>query len=198
MEAIQDLIKNLTLIDLSEYTAVITAIAYVILAAFGKKLCFFFGFISSILYVYITWEVKLYFDLLINVFYVIMSIYGWINWTNNTNYEQVKFLRIGAKKLLLLLIGGMISSVILAYGADRFTDTSLPYLDAFTTIFSIIATWMIVRRFIENWLLWIIIDLVAIGMYWYKGLGATSFLFLFYTLFAIFGYYKWKKQMHAH
>jgi nicotinamide mononucleotide transporter len=90
-------------------------------------------------------------------------------------------------------LSGISLTLILAFGAERFSTAELAYLDAFTTVFAIIATYMVVKKYIENWLIWIVVDLVASGMYFYKDLYFTSLLFLIYTLIAIFGYFKWKK-----
>lgn len=180
-----------------EAIAVITAIIYVWLAAKGNYWCFLFGFISSAIYLYICFQYQLYFDVIINFFYLIMSVVGWFNWKSNTSSDVLQIFSMKKKDFWLISGFGIVFTIILAAFANRFTDASLPYLDAFTTVFGIIATLLVIQRKIENWLIWIVVDIVAIGMYFYKGLELTSLLFLIYTIIAISGYFTWKKQINA-
>jgi nicotinamide mononucleotide transporter len=84
---------------------------------------------------------------------------------------------------------------VAGYFLDNNTDSPIPYWDAFTTSGSIVATWMLARKMIENWIFWVVIDFVALGTYLYKGLFATTVLFLVYTFMAVIGFYKWKKSL---
>ena len=93
------------------------------------------------------------------------------------------------------MIAGGTLTIVLAFVAEYFSNTQLAYLDAFTTIFAIIATFMVVKKRLENWLIWIVVDLVASGMYFYKELYFTALLFFTYTIIAIVGYFKWKKLL---
>lgn len=179
-----------------ESIAVLTALIYVFLASKGNRWCFLFGLISSALYVYITIELKLYFDTLINSYYIYMSFAGWFAWSKHHG-QSLKVKKIPQKKLKAALLFGLPFTLLLAFLANHYSDASLPYFDAFTTVFSIIATWMVVKRYLENWLFWIVVDAVAAGMYYYKGLYLTAGLFCLYTLIAINGYYKWKKLQDA-
>lgn len=178
-----------------EIIGVVTAIVYVILAAKGNKWCFLFGFISSVIYVYLSYTLKFYFDFGINVYYVFMSFYGWYMWSNERKEKVITIQQLSIKKLLIVCSLGLIITVSLASLATRFSDADLPYLDAFTTVFSIIATYYVVKKHIENWLIWVVVDLVACYMYYYKELHLTSCLFFVYTVIALFGYFKWKKLL---
>jgi nicotinamide mononucleotide transporter len=125
-----------------------------------------------------------------------MSIGGWINWRKNT--KQNSSLRISVlqkNRLVSLSISGLLLTILLAEFATRFSDASLPYLDAFTTIFAILGTVLVIQRKLENWIIWVFVDLVATGMYLYKGLYLTSILFFTYTIIAISGYFSWKKKL---
>ncbi len=176
-----------------EIIAVLTALFYVILAAKANRSCFIFGFISSAIYIYICLNLHFYFDALINLFYVIVSIAGWLNW--GTKKTEEEFVTKANKNVLILFIGiGLILTFSLAHFAERFSNAELPYLDAFTTVFSLIASWMLIKRQIENWLFWIAIDSVATYMYFVKGLTLTAGLFIIYTVLAIYGFSSWKKK----
>lgn len=194
-EFFNQLINEGSALSKLEITAVVTALIYVYLATKGNKWCFLFGLISSSIYLYITFIYKFYFDFGINGYYVVMSVYGWLAWSKKNGIEDEKINRINTKKLLLYIFSGAIITVILASLVTKFTDASLPYFDAFTTVFSIIATFMVVKKELENWLFWIVIDLVASYMYYYKELYFTALLFVIYTFVAVFGYFRWKKIM---
>ncbi len=182
--------------NILEFIAVATAIIYVVMATKIKKSCFVFGLISSAIYSYLCFQLKFYFDFGINLFYVALSIYGWITWTSANNVE-LEAKKIPKKLLLLGIVFSGIICFLLAHFADRFSDASWPYLDSFTSLFAILASWMLVKKYIENWLIWIVVDLVASAMYLMKGLHLTSLLFIIYTIIAIFGYLEWKKKLNV-
>jgi nicotinamide mononucleotide transporter len=102
--------------------------------------------------------------------------------------------RLKSKLFYLLLILIIVLTFIAGYFLKNYADSSLPYLDAFTTSASIIATWMLAKKLLENWLFWVVIDAVSMFMYIYKELYATAILFLVYTLIAVVGYQKWKRE----
>lgn len=177
-----------------EIIGVSTALVYVALAAKGNRWCFLFGLISSLIYVYLSYILKFYFDFGINLYYVAMSFYGWIAWSENQNNNSEIVVRTyPSKKLLLIMAIGVLITAGLATLANRFSDAALPHLDAFTTVFSILATYLVVKKYIQNWLIWIVVDAVACYMYFYKELYLTAVLFFIYTIIAIVGYFKWEK-----
>ncbi|MDB9963800.1 nicotinamide riboside transporter PnuC [Vicingaceae bacterium] len=191
----QKLLTELEVFNTLEVIAVATALIYIYLASKGNRWCFLFGLISSSIYVYITLKLNFYFDVGINAYYVIMSFCGWFTWTSQTKYSALAVERISSKKLVLTIVGGAITFLTAAVFADFHSSAELVYFDAFTTVFAVIATYMVVKRQIENWLIWIVVDAVAAGMYLYKELYFTAFLFIIYTIVAIFGYSKWKKLL---
>lgn len=194
-ETWQKLLSELEIFNGLEIIAVITALIYVALAAIGNRWCFLFGLISSTIYVYITFKLNFFFDVGINIYYVIMSFFGWFVWSVKPNQSSTIIKKTSAKRLGIAVLIGLSFSFILAYSAERFSSAELPYLDAFTTVFAIIATFMVVQKQIENWLIWIVVDCVAAGMYFHKELYFTSLLFVIYTIVAVFGYLKWKKLL---
>src|SRR5690606_8807012 len=136
-----------------EIIAVITALIYVFLAAKEKAICFVFGFISSAIYIYICFVYKLYFDTLISIYYTVMSVVGWFLWKKPKRNEVLETSFIGKRKMLILSLLGFTSVAIFGTLAMKYTDASLPYIDSFTTVFAIIATFMVVKKQIENWIL---------------------------------------------
>ena len=185
-------------IELLEILAVFSSMAYVILAARSSIWCWLFGFMSSALYLAIFIEVSLFSDAILQVYYCGMSIYGWSVW-NRQKTKQKGDTNRGiivlpwSRHVLLIAIGFMLSFFLGFFWT--FFDASLPYLDAFTTSFAILTTILVARRVLENWIYWIVIDLVSTGIYAYKGLYPTAGLFVVYTIIAVYGFIRWKKEM---
>lgn len=195
LEFIQNFFNELTVMGFLEIVAVVSALIYVYFASKEKSICFLFGFISSAIYVYICLEHKLYFDTIINVYYIAMSIVGWMAWSPSKKSKSQKISYLGLKWTLFWCVLGLLLVFITGSLAESQTDASLPYIDSLTTVFALIATYMVVKKYIENWILFVIIDGISIWLYFYKELYLTSILFAIYTLIAIRGYYLWKKNM---
>ena len=162
-----------------------------------------FGILTSLLYAWVFFKTRLYADMSLQVYYFFISIYGWYFWLrggvkdNEKNAGEAPVTRVDKFTLSVLLVLVLILSLISGHFLKNYANSSLPYWDAFTTSASIVATWMLARKMIENWLFWIIIDLISMGIYIYKGLYPTSVLFLVYSIIAVFGYLNWKKDWTA-
>jgi nicotinamide mononucleotide transporter len=179
-----------------EILATITGLIYLVYSVRGNILLWPFGLITSALYVYVFFMSKIYADMGINIYYVIISIYGWIHWSTGEKSDKNE-LPVSRLKLRLSLILGLITLgifCIIAYILKNFTDSDIAYWDAFVTAASITATWMLARKIMEHWLLWVVVDGISIGLYIYKGLYPTVVLFVVYTSLAVTGYHEWKKQ----
>lgn len=131
-------------------------------------------------------------------YYVIISCYGWWSWKHGDQAGSVtQTLRISKAtnplwiKLFLLNLG---LTAIIYYILGKYTDSPVPFGDALTTSLSILATWMLARKKLEHWLIWIFVDLISISLYLYQELYSTVFLFLIYTVMAVIGYYEWQKE----
>ena len=154
------------------------------------------GIITSVFYIYVFYQTKFYADMGLQVYYFFISFYGWYNWIyGKTGNERLLIQHAGLKILTVLFILTVLLTYIIAKVLIEFTDSPLPYWDAFTTAGSILATWMLARKMIEHWLFWIVIDAVSIGLYIYKGLYPTVVLFFVYFSMAIVGYINWKKDL---
>jgi len=183
-----------------EVIATITGLIYLVYSVKGNILLWLFGLITSLLYVYVFFQSKIYADMGINIYYVVISVYGWIHWSKpgkNANELPVSKIRLPLGFALLLI--SIFLFVFIAYILRKYTDSDIALWDAFTTALSIVATWMLARKILEHWLIWIVVDSVSAGLYIYKGLYPTVFLFIVYTSLAILGYIEWhktwKKQM---
>lgn len=160
--------------------------------------CWPVGFITSALYVYVFFASKFYADMGLQVYYLFVSVYGWYNWkfgAKSNKQDDLKISASNSKQLMYLFAAMLISFVFIAFVLVNYTDSEVPYWDAFTTAASFVATWMLARKIIENWIIWIVVDSVSLGLYIYKGLYPTVILFAVYTILAILGYIEWKKQL---
>lgn len=153
------------------------------------------GIISTLIYVWICLQVGLYADMGINTYYFAMSIYGWYIWSRPTQEGAtlpVTWLNTqGVVGSILLFFGSyaLLASILL-----RFTDSDVPYIDSFTTASAFVGMYLMAKKKVENWIAWIITDLVSVPLYFYKGLILTSFQFLLFTVLAIMGLVAWIKS----
>jgi nicotinamide mononucleotide transporter len=157
------------------------------------------GIINTAIYVYLLWKWSLIGDMMINFYYVIMSIYGWYHWTRKKD-DVVEFpisrMTLREKKVSVLIFVATIVFVIAVYiFFDKFTHWT-SYVDTFVTGIFFVGMWLMAKRKIENWILWIIGDIISIPMYFVKGYSFTSIQYLIFTIIAIFGYLEWKKILN--
>jgi len=154
------------------------------------------GLFTSLMYIYVFFVAKFYADMSLQFYYVFISIYGWILWSKGAsrNQEELPISRL-SKHLFLILFGiSMLIYVLISFILVNFTDSPIPYWDSFTTALSIVATWMLAKKILEQWLVWVVVNAVSLALYIYKGLYPTSILFFFYTVLAVIGYLQWKKD----
>ena len=177
--------------SLFEILAVLFSIIYVTLAAKESIWCWAAALISVSIYIYICFQAQLYAETGLQVFYFIMAIYGYFSWSKSNNLLKINELAI--RHHILIMILGSLLTFLLGFYLSTYTDTQLPIVDSFTTVFSIIATYMVVKKILSNWLYFIIIDTVSIYLYFSRDLHLTALLFSVYTIIAIIGYWKWSQ-----
>ena len=178
----------------------LTAVAFGLVCVwFMKKeslLAFPFGIVNVLIYVYIFYAARLYANAGINAFFFVMSVYGWYNWTRkDSNDDTIRITRSSKQELLLNALAGIIFFFIIRLVLIRFTESSIPSWDAATTAVYIIAQWLLSRKKIENWILWISADTVMIGLCAWEGLYFSSFQYLVFTIIAILGFREWKTKL---
>ena len=186
-----------TLDVLIELIAVSFGIASVIFAKNENILVFPTGIISTILYIIICYKFILYGDMLINIYYTFMSLYGWYVWSFKVSGENVVITTSKkddvAKSIFIFLSTIVIISCIYVY-FDRMRNMT-DYLDTFTTSIFFTAMWLMANKKIEHWIFWIIGNLISIPLYFVKGLGFSSIQFTIFLILAIIGYKEWKKNL---
>lgn len=157
------------------------------------------GIISTLIYVWICFEYKLYADMGINAYYFSMSIYGWYVWTHPKEGEKVLPVTWLKPSGWAISIGLFLCSYVVLYTVlSQFTDSDVPYWDSFTTSTAFVGMWLMAKKKVENWIFWIITDLVSVPLYFYKGLILTSFQFLFFTVLATLGLLAWIKSARSY
>jgi nicotinamide mononucleotide transporter len=176
------------------------AVCFGLLSVWSMKkesiLAFPFGIINVLIYVYICFVTKLYAYASINVFYFVMSVYGWYNWLRTgDNAEKIKITACSKKARIGNSIAILIFFIVLEILLKRFTDSVIPIWDALTTAIYIIGMWLLARKKIENWILWIIGDFISIFLFAYEKLYFSSFQFLVFTIIAVLGYLEWKSKL---
>ena len=194
MEEITQIFANLYFYRsiIIESIAVLFSILYVVLAVKENIWCWGAALISVSLYIYICFSAQLYPETGLQVFYFIMAIIGYYMW-NKENKEEIK--EWSEIKHLLIILLGAILTFIMGFYFSTYTNSQMPIIDSFTTVFSIIATYMVIKKVLGNWLYWIVIDAVSVYLYFNRDLHLTSLLFIAYTIIAIFGYFSWMKKM---
>ena len=165
----------------------------------GNILVYPTGLIATGLYVYVLLYYALLGDMLINAYYFTMSIIGWYLWTrkvDDTHFIPITKTTREEKKWSFLLFIGALAFVFLVYYATDKYDTWTAYVDTFTTAIFFIGMWLMAKKKLENWIYWIVGDIITVPLYWYKGLIFSSILFAVLTIIAIYGYQAWKKNLN--
>lgn len=180
---------------LLELIAVVFGIISVLHAKRNNILVYPTGIVSTLLYVFILYKFELYGDLIINFYFTIMSLLGWYLWSKRKNGEdEFPISTINRKECIISVLIFIITLTFVAFVYhffDKFTHWTA-YIDAFTTGLFFVGMWLMAKRKIENWILWIIADVISIPLYFYKGLTFSSFQFILFTIIAILGYKEWR------
>jgi len=181
-----------------ELIAMLLSLAYVILAAKGSLWCWPAAFISTALYTYIFYDVLLLMDSALNAYYLLMAVYGYWQWSKHTSSTVNKRAELtvvswGLSWHVKSCLALTIVALALGYVMANYTPADFPYLDTFTTVYAVFATYLVTQKVLENWLYWIVIDIVSIYLYIEKGLVPTTVLFIIFVIVACYGYVKWLK-----
>jgi len=181
-----------------ELLGAILGIAYIFFSIRQSILTWPVGLLTSLLYVWVFFVSKLYADMGLQMYYVVISIYGWYEWLfgNQANHsEPIKVSRLKWRLGIILLVISVLLFLLIWYILKNFTDSPVPMADSLATSLSIVATWMLARKILEHWLVWIFVDAFSVGLFWYKDLMPTVVLFVVYTVMAYIGYREWKQEV---
>ncbi len=184
-----------------EIVAVIFGLLSVWYARKANILVYPTGIISVLIYVYICFHAMLYADMGINFFYFVVSVYGWYNWLRKDAGKKIVHITWNSKReqwtgiLMIVLSYAAIFGLIWIFKKDdpAYIRSYVPYVDSFTTSIFLVGMLLMARKKVENWIYWIIGDIVSVPLYFAKGLVFTSFQYFIFLIIAIMGYYEWKK-----
>ena len=154
--------------------------------------------VNVAMYIFVFYRSKLYADTGLQVVYVALNFYGWYQWLyGGKNRTELPVSRTGARLAAILVAIGAVSTAVIGTFLSHNTDAALPYVDALTTSTSLVAQWMMTRKLLENWIIWVSVDVVYIGMYIYKDLYVTSLLYAVFLVLSVMGYLEWKRTINA-
>lgn len=194
----EDLINFLTPDRILEIAGLAVGLAYLYFEYHANRLVWLMSVIMPMISLFIYYRAGIYADFAINIYYLIIAIYGYIVWTFGLKRKKREPLPISHMPGKFYAAAFVVLAAIFAFlswGLVHFTNSNVPYWDAFTTALSIVAMWMLARKYVEQWLAWFIVDAVCVGLYFYKGIYFYSALYTVYTVIALFGYRKWLRLM---
>lgn len=155
------------------------------------------GIAMVLLYIVIFYEAKFYSDMILQVIYVVMQAQGWYLWTRGDRAADDKIAvgRLNRRQWSVSGVVQVLGTLLLGYTMHRFTDAALPWIDAFTTTMSLLAQWWMNKKYLENWVLWITVDVIYLYQYSTKALYLTTGLYAVFTVLAVIGYFEWKRKV---
>ncbi|MDX2001439.1 MAG: nicotinamide riboside transporter PnuC [Chitinophagales bacterium] len=176
--------RNLVL----EILAVVSSALYTLLITYGSIWCWPFALLGSALFMYLVWNKRLYAETCLHTFYFLIGIYGWLSWGQAGTFSVSS---LGLTNNMYIIGLGVIVALGVGFLFKRYTQAAWPFVDSFTAVFSIIATFMMIAMLLENWLYFIVVDAVSIALYASRKLYLSSLLYVVYTLLAINGFIQW-------
>ncbi len=183
--------------SLLEWIGTITGFACVYLAAKEHILNWPTSIISVLAYCILFFEYKLYGDAILQLYFLSTAIYGWYYWLKRQEQHKKPIVKYNTKELILTVCIIIILSLLLGGFLNHFTDSNVPYIDGFCTAMSFVAQFLMTRKVLQNWILWIIVDICYVPLYLYKNLVLTALLYVLFLILATMGYLAWRKTWKA-
>ena len=194
----QDLLTQLRATTPNEAIAAALGLAYLLLAMRRSLLCWLCAFVSTAIYLVLFARAALYMQSLLQVFYLVMAVVGFLDWRKGRTEAAGVLIRTWSlQQHVFAVIAVAIATLINGWLLARHTDAVAPYLDSFVTWSSVVTTWMVARRVLENWLYWIAVDAIAAYLYFTQGLLVTTALFVIYLGIVVRGYFVWRKEYRS-
>jgi nicotinamide mononucleotide transporter len=176
-----------------EWLGTISGFACVYLAAKEHILNWPVAIVSISAYAILFFDYKLYGDSALQLYFLGTSVYGWYYWVKNKQGNETPVVVLGKKGILLTILSVAVLSILMGLLLDYYTDTNVPYADGFCTSLSFVAQFLMTRKILQNWVLWIIVDICYVPLYLYKSLYLTAVLYVLFLVLATIGYVSWKK-----
>jgi nicotinamide mononucleotide transporter len=182
-----------------EWLATITGFVYIYYTIREDTRLWLYGIISSAFFAWVFFKSSIYANSLLYVYYVIIGFYGWYTWSRSEKEDnkkpKLKIRSSPIKKLVAYLAVSFVFAIPVYYILKKYSDSDAPLIDAVLTTGGMLATWMLTQKLIEQWILWIVIDMIWCGLMIYKGMYPSLILFIAYTILAFKGYFEWKKEL---
>lgn len=179
-----------------EVIAVLAAVGYLLLAIRQNIWCWLCAGISTAIYIYLFFDVCLYMESVLNLFYFGMAIYGWAVWYRGAgDHEDLPVSTWPVSRHSVAIVGIVALAGINGWVLDTWSDAAFPYIDSATTWGAIWATFLVARKVFENWWYWLVIDAASVVIYWARGLEFTALLFVLYLIMIPFGIVAWRRSM---
>ena len=179
-----------------DITTTALGLAYILLEYKASVWMWVVGFMMQSLGIVLYYQKGLYADCGMEFYYLAMTVYGFIAWMRHKQKTANLPIRNMPKKTAFIWLGvGLVMWAFIYFVLSRFTNSNVPVADAFTTAFSVVGIWALARKYLEQWLVWIVVDIVTCALYFYKDIPFKASLYALYVVIAVFGYFKWKKMM---
>ena len=182
-----------------ELTAFVLAIAMVVLNMRVNPLAWPLAIASSLLYVGLFWQSRLYGDASLQVFFAVVAVWGWWQWLRGTQEggTALQVRRLPERRRWQLLAALAVAWPATGLFLKTFTDTDVPWWDAFPTAASVLGQWLLGRKYLENWLVWVVVNVASVGLFAYKGLWLTVLLYALFIAMSVIGWHAWLRRMPA-
>lgn len=179
-----------------EIIAVILGIASVFLMTKQRPIAWPIGLAMVCLYIVIFYDTRLYSEMLLQCVYALLQLFGWWQWLKGKNSEQaLQVSLLGKTAFFYALLAGAGMSLVLGFAMQTYTDANLPWLDASLTGFSLVAQYLMAKKFLQCWALWFVLDIAYVGMFLSLGLYLTALLYVVFVGIAAFGWLEWRKSL---
>ena len=179
-----------------DITTTALGLAYILLEYKASVWMWAVGFMMQCLGIMLYYQKGLYADCGMEFYYLVMTVYGFVAWMRHKQKAADLPIRHMPKKMAFIwIVAGLVIWALIYFVLSRFTNSNVPVADAFTTALSIVGIWALARKYLEQWFVWIVVDIVTCGLYFYKDIPFKASLYGLYVIIAIFGYFKWKKMM---
>jgi len=180
-----------------EIAAVVLAVMYLVLAIRQNIWCWFCAAISTVIFIYLFFDVALYMEAALNVFYLGMAIYGWRKWRAGAGDQELPVTVWSGRTHIGAISAIVLVSAVSGYLLDTRTDAAFPYIDSLTSWAAVWATFLVARKVLENWWYWLAIDATMIYVFWAKDLELTAVLYILYIVMIPIGLYTWTQSYRA-
>ena len=180
-----------------EIVAAVLALVYLVLAIKQWRSCWVAAFVSSCLYVWVLFDAHLYMESLLQTFYAVMAVYGYLQWTRGAGGAGLPVTRWPLRRSAMALAGAVAVSLVTSFFLRRFTPAAWPFVDSLVTWTSVFATFLVARKVYENWHWWLVIDSVSLCLYFSRGLYLTMLLFCVYLAMIVIGMREWRRSVRT-